>query len=81
MNQIAPNYIKVDATIWLTKGDHFFFYCDELIDFKNDDEPDQVEAPTPLKSDILCTLKSLKAQYPKTDNINLVLRALDCDAV
>ena len=94
MNQIASHYIKVDATIWLAKGDHFFFYCDEMIDLEKDGKPNQNKTSTekntagndnpssklaPLRSNILCSLKSLKAQYPKTDNINLVVRALDCE--
>jgi len=30
---MSETYTEVNATIWLTKGDHFFFYCDELIDY------------------------------------------------
>jgi len=25
---VAEEYKEVNATIWLTKGDHFFFQCD-----------------------------------------------------
>ena len=32
IDAVSETYTEVNATIWLTKGDHFFFYCDELID-------------------------------------------------
>ena len=36
---------------------------------------------TVLKHDILCSLESLKAYYPKTDNVNLVVKSLRCDSI
>ena len=36
---------------------------------------------SPLKHDILCSLDSLQNSFPKTDNINLVIKSLKCDSV
>ena len=62
----------VNATIWLTQGDHFFMYCDELI------RQDQLQ---PLGMNVLCGLRTMQNGYPRTDNVNLVVKALKCDEV
>ena len=72
INKIAGLHTEVEATVWLTKGDHYFFQCSELV---------SADAPkTPLDYDRLCQFQSLKAFYPKTDNVKLVVRALRCDS-
>jgi len=37
INRLAANEsaAEVNATIWLTKGDHFFFNCDEQVPTTN----------------------------------------------
>ena len=35
MNKDSINYEVVNSTIWLTKGDHFFFYCNDISDTLN----------------------------------------------
>ena len=57
----------------MAKGDHFFFYCDELLDSANASLFD------PLAMNKLCGLKSMQNGYPRTDNVNLVVRSLDCE--
>ena len=37
MNENSLNFESVNATVWLTKGNHFFFNCGE--------EPDYVKRP------------------------------------
>ena len=72
INKMAGYYTEVEATIWLTKGDHYFFQCSELV---------RADAPkTPLEHDRLCQFQSLKVFHPKTDNVKLVVRALRCDS-
>jgi len=39
-------------TIWLNKGSHYWFYCEETLDIEKIDSP--------LKHDILCALPSLR---------------------
>ena len=84
INEAAQNYTAVDATIWLTKGDHYFFYCDKLVQYAPD-IPVQWDTTqydyTSLKEDILCSLDSMHARYPKTDNVNLVIRSYSCDSI
>jgi hypothetical protein len=70
----AVNYQYVNATIWLTKGNHFYFSC---LDFISDDSAEG----DPLNHDAYCQLQSMKIAYPKTDNIDLKVRALRCDSV
>ena len=62
----------MNATIWLTKGNHFFFFCDT---FKT--EPQEFG---PLQKGKLCMLESLVAEYPLTDNVNLAIRSYKCDS-
>ena len=31
INNYKPVYDMVHANIWLTRGDHFFFYCNKLL--------------------------------------------------
>ena len=74
INNASEQYKEVNATIWLTKGDHFFFYCDKKVNYApttpivNDTT---VYDYKPLKHDILCSIDSMKAAYPKKDNINI----------
>ena len=92
INQLAANHTEVNATIWLLKGDHFFFYCDELVSGRHqlhrlvngllmasNKTPNKERLP-PLKHNELCTLKSMQNSYPTTDNVNLVIRSLGCDS-
>ena len=51
INMQAPLYDQVNATIWLIKGDHFFFYCDRLRRKK--------EKMQALDANKLCRLKSM----------------------
>ena len=74
INSIAAEYAEVNATIWLLKGDHFFFYCNEVV------EAAEAREGAPLKHDSLCALESMRASYPKTDNVNLAVRALSCNS-
>ena len=67
----AELYSYVNATIWLVKGDHFFFYCDDLL---------KQSAVGSLNLNQLCTLNSLQNGYPRTDNVNLVVRGMLCDS-
>ena len=62
---------EVKATIWLTKGDHFWFTCDETV------EREGLESA--LRHDILCSMKSLRAFAPDTDNVAIAVRALMAD--
>jgi hypothetical protein len=72
INQEAQFYTQVNATIWLSKdSEYFFFYCDLLL------EQSDVDA---LGFNKLCTLKSMQNGYPKTDNVNLVIRGLGCES-
>ena len=64
-------YSYVNATIWLVKGHHFFLYCDYLL------PEEKVDA---LNLNRICTLKSMQNGYPKTDNVNLVVRGMLCDS-
>jgi len=81
---MSTNYTQLEATIWLTKGDHFFFYCDQrknyapTVPIVNDTT---VYDYSPLKHDILCMLESMQASYPKTDNVKLTIRSLRCDSI
>jgi len=71
---MASNYTEVNATIWLTKGDHYFFSCNTRVNYAptipivNDTT---IYDYNPLKNDILCSLESLQASFPKTDNVNI----------
>lgn len=56
LNDIAGNYKEVNATIWLTKGDHFFFYCDKKVKYNDTLAGSYYQA---LKHDVLCSLDSL----------------------
>ena len=31
INMMSGQFSQVNATLWLVKGDHFFFYCDLLL--------------------------------------------------
>jgi hypothetical protein len=68
----AYKYNEVNATIWLIKGDHFFFYCDQKLNLTSEFDA--------LDANKLCALKSMQNGYPRTDNVNLVIRALSCES-
>lgn len=70
--EASPNYTEVSATIWLSKGDHFFFFCDEVL---------EAGAKAALDHNALCALQSMKTSYPPTDTVNLHIRALRCDSI
>jgi len=70
VSEKALQHREVKATIWLTKGDHFWFQCEETVD------PD---LESPLRHDIFCAIKSLKGFVPQTDNVRLIIRSLRCD--
>jgi len=53
INMIANKYDIVNVTLWLAKGDHFFFYCDELLDSSDGNAFD------PLGMNRLCGLKTM----------------------
>ena len=78
INSIANEYKEVNATIWLLTGDHFFFFCSEVAE--NPMNIGEAGSGAPLLHNNLCALESMKASYPKTDNVNLVVRALACDS-
>ena len=78
INSIASKYKEVNATIWLLKGDHFFFFCDEVVE--DPTSTGKAGSSAPLQHNSLCALESMKASYPKTDNVNLAVRALACDS-
>jgi len=84
----------VNATIWLTKGDHFFFNCDQQVatTYKTTDSTGATITPElsgvyntdlsdrpPLQHNYLCAHKSMKFFYPKTDNVNLVIKTVLCN--
>ena len=50
---VADQYDIVNVTLWLAKGDHFFFYCDELLDLSDNKTVD------PLGMNRLCGLKTM----------------------
>lgn len=77
LNYLASNYTEVNATVWLTKGDHYLFACDKKIEFPFDASS---ASYVPLKHNVLCSMDSLVASYPKADNINIHVRALRCDS-
>lgn len=57
INQLASNYSEVNATIWLTKGSHFFFYCDRLANYAPEGalaNDTTVYDAAPLRHDRLC---------------------------
>ena len=66
-------HLSVKATIWLTKGDHFFFQCAQTLD-------EDIEVKE-LQYDILCRLDSLKARYPATDNVDITFKPLYCNSI
>jgi hypothetical protein len=63
-----PNYDTVYANIWLTEGDHFFFYCDHLLN------PEDVSNI----SQNLCQLASMQRGYTTNDNVKITISALGC---
>jgi len=81
MEALAETREDVNATIWLVKGEHFLFHCQELKDqpeletSKRKQSEDEEVRHRPL-----CSIPSLQQAYPKTDNINLVIRSLMCDS-
>jgi hypothetical protein len=97
INTLAANEsaAEVNATIWLTKGDHFFFNCDEQVPTTMTNKTDADGTTTneleltavystasprpPLQHNYLCAHKSMKFFYPKTDNVNLVIKTILCN--
>ena len=69
-NQRAANYTQVNVTLLLTKGNHFFIQCEEQL---------KESEVGPHNHDKLCTIPSMRAFQPTTDNVKLVVRALDCN--
>jgi hypothetical protein len=82
----------VNATIWLTKGDHFFFNCEEQVATTSTTATVEgtttttlsgvytTASPRPaLQNNYLCAQKSMKFFYPKTDNVNLVMKTILCN--
>lgn len=84
INDQASNYKEVNATIWLTKGNHFFFNCDKTVTYApttTAPDPTVTYDASPLQHDILCSLKNMRFSYPKTDNVNLQIKTMKCDSV
>ena len=87
VNKLSTSYRAIDATIWLTSGDHFFFQCDKTVEYVL---PSDAAASTstssssgyhqPLRGDVLCSVPSLRSFFPQTDNVNLTIRALRCES-
>lgn len=76
---ISNNYTEVDATIWLLKGDHFFFYCDQL--WQNQTKTTVVgQKNETLNLEKLCKHESMISIHPKTDNVNLAIKTYNCEA-
>ncbi|CDW73143.1 UNKNOWN [Stylonychia lemnae] len=69
INKEAPQYQKYNATIWLMKGDHFFFYCNGVTKF-DPQQPVQLE---------FCNPESMQNSYIKSNNVYLNVRALSCE--
>ena len=80
---LSENYTDITATIWLAKGDHFFFYCDKKVIYApnpplGNDTSGFYYAP--LRNDVLCSADSMVASYPKTDNVKLTVKSYQCNS-
>ena len=62
---------KVEVTIYLGKGTHFFFACVEAMNANLDQLAGSV-------TDFCKEIDSLKLAYMKTDNMKLTVKPLDC---
>lgn len=83
INSFAENYTEVTATLFLTKGAHFFFQCDKKVNYERTQQEINTNKTAkdskPLQHDIFCSLDSLMAQMPLTDNVNLIIKPMSCD--
>ena len=62
INELSTTYKKIDANIWMGRGDHFFYNCEENeVSTLCEDESLKKFMPMPL-----------------TDTINLKLSTLNC---